>query len=210
MSGEESNNEREMMRNADLEFAKEDIAATLEMMGGKNALNANTIKDIYVAKAEEWGEKDAKLKEMILASMSNRNNHSNNNHNNRNNRNNRINHNNRNHAVPMNNLQRIIANLPPTAGAGNAVTLYKKYQKAAKNHPEYADELIAAGHAAASELPVNWKANYRNAALKGDLGNTEKYQAEQNLLEEKLRKQKNRETRNKKARKNRKSRKLRR
>jgi len=200
MSGEESNNEREMMRNADLEFAKEDIAATLEMMGGKNTLNANLIRDIYVAKAEEWGEKDAKLKEMILASMTNRNNHSNNNHNNHNN----------NHAVPMNNLQRIIANLPPTAGAGNAVTLYKKYQKAAKNHPEYAEELIAAGHAAASELPVNWKANYRIAALKGDLGNTEKYQAEQNLLEEKLRKQKNRETRNKKARKNRKSRKLRR
>ena len=197
MSGEESNNEREMMRNADLEFAMEDIAATLEMMGGKNTLNANTIRDIYAAKAEEWGEKDAKLKEMILASMSNRNNHSNNNHNN-------------NHAVPINNLQRIIANLPPTAGAGNAVTLYKKYQKAAKNHPEYADELIAAGHAAASELPVNWKATYRIAALKGDLGNTEKYQAEQNLLEEKLRKQKNRETRNKKARKNRKSRKLRR
>ena len=197
MSGEESNNEREMMRNADLEFAKEDIAATLEMMGGKNTLNANIIRDIYTAKAEEWGEKDAKLKEMILASMSNRNNHSNNNHNN-------------NHAVPMNNLQRIIANLPPTAGAGNAVTLYKKYQKAAKNHPEYAEELIAAGHAAASELPVNWKANYRNAALKGVLGNTAKYQAEQNLLEEKLRKQKNRETRNKKARKNRKSRKLRR
>jgi len=202
MSGEESNNESEMMRNADLEFAKEDIAATLEMMGGKNTLNANLIRDIYVAKAEEWGEKDAKLKEMILASMTNRNNHSNNNHSNHNN----------NHAVPMNNLQRIIANLPPTAGAGNAVTLYKKYQKAAKNHPEYAEELIAAGHAAASELPVNWKANYRIAALKGDLGNTEKYQAEQNLLEEKLRKQtqKNRETRNKKARKNRKSRKLRR
>jgi hypothetical protein len=197
MSGEESNNEREMMRNADLEFAKEDIAATLEMMGGKNALNANTIKDIYVAKAEEWGEKDAKLKEMILASMSNHNN----------NNNNHINH---NHAVPMNNLQRIIANLPPTAGAGNAVTLYKKYQKAAENHPEYAEELIAAGHAAARELPVNWNANYRNAALKGVLGNTAKYQAEQNLLEEKLRKQKNRETRNKKARKNRKSRKLRR
>jgi hypothetical protein len=197
MSGEESNNEREMMRNADLEFAKEDIAATLEMMGGKNTLNANIIRDIYTAKAEEWGEKDAKLKEMILASMSNRNNHSNNNHNN-------------NHAVPMNNLQRIIANLPPTAGAGNAVTLYKKYQKAANNHPEYADELIAAGHAAARELPVNWNANYRNAALKGVLGNTAKYQAEQNLLEEKLRKQKNRETRNKKARKNRKSRKLRR
>ncbi|NBT48048.1 MAG: hypothetical protein EBT07_09580, partial [Actinobacteria bacterium] len=165
--------------------------------------------DIYVAKAEEWGEKDAKLKEMILASMSNRNNHSNNNHNNRNNRNNRINHNNRNHAVPMNNLQRIIANLPPTAGAGNAVTLYKKYQKAANNHPEYADELIAAGHAAAREMPVNWNANYRNAALKGVLGNTAKYQAEQNLLEEKLRK-KNRATRNNKARKNRKSRKLRR
>jgi len=206
MSGEESNDEREMMRNADLQFAMDDIAATLEMMGGKNTLKANIIGAIYTAKAEEWGEKDAKLKEMILASMPNRNNHSNNNHNNHNNRNN---HNN-NHAVPMNNLQRIIANLPPTAGAGNAVTLYKKYQKAAKNHPEYAEELIAAGHAAARELPVNWNANYRNAALKGVLGNTAKYQAEQNLLEEKLRKQKNRETRNKKARKNRKSRKLRR
>ena len=114
MSGEESNNEREMMRNADLGFALDDIADTLEMMGGKNTLNANTIKDIYVAKAEEWGEKDAKLKEMILASMTNHNNHNNNNN---------------NHNVPMNNLQRIIANLPPTAGAGNAVTLYKKYQK---------------------------------------------------------------------------------
>jgi hypothetical protein len=193
-NNESENNEIEMMRNADLEFAKEDIEATLEMMGGKNTLNANIIRDIYTAKAEEWGEKDAKLKEMILASMANHNNH--NNHYNR--------------AVPMNNLQRIIANLPPTAGAGNAVTLYKKYQKAAKNHPEYADELNAAGRAAAKELAVNWNANYRNAALKGVFGNTAKYQAEQNLLEEKLRRQKNRATRNNKARKNRKSRKLRR
>ena len=168
------NNEANMMRDANLQYALEEIDTLLDEMGGRNSLNTEIVRGVYEAKADEWGKNDSDLVEMIMdkapaiqkaakvAKKAVKKTVK--------------------KAVAKPTLRSIIAGLPATAGAGMPMSMYKKYLRACQNNPNFVDELEQAGRnntirAFGKDF---FNSNYRNVALRGDLGEAAKYQAEHN------------------------------
>ncbi len=164
-----------MMRDANLQYALEEIDTLLDEMGGRNSLNTEIVRGVYEAKADEWGKNDSDLVEMIMdkapaiqkvakvAKKAVKKTVKN--------------------AVAKPTLRSIIAGLPATAGAGMPMSMYKKYLRAGQNNPNFVNELEQAGRnntirAFGKDF---FNSNYRNVALRGDLGEAAKYQAEHNI-----------------------------
>ena len=138
------NNEANMIRDTNLQYALEEIDTLLDEMGGRNSLNTEIVRGVYEAKADEWGKNDSDLVEMIMdkapaiqkvgkvakvakkvvkKTVKNA----------------------VKKAVAKPTLRSIIADLPATAGAGMPMSMYKKYLRAGQNNPNFVDELEQAG-----------------------------------------------------------------
>lgn len=163
-----------MIRDTNLQYALEEIDTLIDEMGGRNSLNTEIVRGVYEAKADEWGKNDSDLVEMIMdkapaiqkaakvAKKAVKKTVK--------------------KAVAKPTLRSIIAGLPATAGAGMPMSMYKKYLRAGQNNPNFVNELEQAGRnntirAFGKDF---FNSNYRNVALRGDLGEAAKYQAEHN------------------------------